>query len=152
MPVLLRSEVENPPVSLQSMSKKAEQLLQSIDLSESELSILIVDDERMTELNAGYRQKESPTNVLSFPLLDDENEPGPVLLGDIVISIDTALRESEERNISIENYLDILLVHGLAHLLGHDHERSEQHAEEMASLEKQLLKKLHSICTNPLTT
>ena len=151
MAVLLRSEVDRLPVTLLHLKKTAEHLLEIVDLTDNELSILIVSDHRIAELNTAYRHKEGPTNVLSFPLLEEDDLPGPVLLGDIVISIDTAVREATEKDISIDRYLEILLVHGLTHLLGYDHEHGRKDAEKMASFEMALLEKLNSNHTNPLT-
>jgi len=105
----------------------------------------------MAELNSAYRHKDTPTNVLSFPMHDDDIHPEAILLGDIVISIDTATRESTEKNIPLESYLTILQVHGLTHLLGYDHDRGDQEAQKMASFEKKLLEKLNSEYNNPLT-
>lgn len=152
MAVLLRSEVNILSFDLDYIRQTAKKLLELVDHAESELSILLVSDSRMAELNSIYRHKDTPTNVLSFPMHDDEDiHLEPILLGDIVISIDTAMRESTEKNVPLENYLTILQVHGLTHLLGYDHERDEQDAQEMASFEKKLLAKLNSEYNNPLT-
>lgn len=152
MTVLLRSEVNILSFDLDYIRQTAEKLLELVDHAESELSILLVSDSRMTELNSIYRHKDTPTNVLSFPMHDDEDiQREPILLGDIVISIDTAIRESTEKHVPLENYLTILQVHGLTHLLGYDHERDEQEAQKMASFEKKLLAKLNSEYNDPLT-
>jgi probable rRNA maturation factor len=151
MAVLLQSEVDSLSFDLDHIKQTAEKLLGLVNHAESELSILLVDDTRMTELNSIYRHKDTPTNVLSFPMHDDNIHPEAILLGDIVISIDTAIRESTEKYIPLENYLTILQVHGLTHLLGYDHERGEQEALEMASFEKKLLEKLNPEYNNPLT-
>ena len=152
MAVLLRSEVDSLSFDLDHIRQTAEKLLELVNHVESELSILLVSDSRMAELNLTYRHKDTPTNVLSFPMHDDDIHPEPILLGDIVISIDTAMRESTEKNVPLENYLTILQVHGLTHLLGYDHERDEQEAQEMASFEKKLLAKLNSEYNDPLTS
>ena len=153
MAVLLRSEVDNLAFDLNQISQTATKLLELVNHRQSELSILFVSDSRMAELNSAYRHKNTATNVLSFPMDEDSGTPGgQVLLGDIVISVDTATRESIKKNIPLENYLTILLVHGLVHLLGYDHEQSEQEAMQMASYEKKLLEKFNYSCNNPLTT
>lgn len=152
MTVLLRSEVDTLSFDLEHIKKTAEKLLELVNHTKSELSILLVSDNRMAELNSSYRNKNTATNVLSFPMDDDEDiQPEEILLGDIIISIDTAMRESTEKHIPLENYLTILQVHGLTHLLGYDHERGEQEAREMASFEKKLLQKLNAHYNNPLT-
>ncbi len=94
----------------------------------AELSILLVDDVRMTELNAQHRQRREPTDVLSFPMSEVPVVPGQPdrVLGDIVISLDTAARQARVHRHSLELELRQLLAHGLLHLLGFDHgNRSE---------------------------
>ncbi len=147
MPVLLRSEVNPRPRTLARLKKTANTLLESAALADYELSILLVDDNRMMELNSTYRGINKPTNVLSFPIaeeiVDDPSSPLPKMLGDIVISLDTAAREASENGSILEDYLSILLVHGFVHLLGYDHERGEEDALRMTDREKELLRKLN---------
>jgi probable rRNA maturation factor len=108
-----------------------------------ELSILIVDDDQMAELNETYLGRSGPTNVMAFPMRE-----GPFadinsnLLGDVVISLDTACREAEAEGIKIEERLEQLLVHGILHLSGFDHENSEEDAQAMREKEEELLKLL----------
>ncbi len=139
MPVFIKNEHKLCRYSLKSLENDAENLLIICNIADKELSILLVDDQQMTELNNQYRQKNKPTNVLSFPL-DDGNEDN--LLGDIVISLDTARNEALEENITMHNRVRTLLVHGLAHLLGYDHERSSREALEMTNKEKYLQSQL----------
>lgn len=106
----------------------------------NELSVLFVDDAEMAELNARYRDRRGPTNVLSFPMgggPEPEVETG--MLGDVVISLDTARREAAEAGEGLEETVDRLLVHGLLHLLGYDHENGEAEAEEMEREERRVL-------------
>ena len=91
--------------------------------TESELSILIVDDTEMTGINRQYRQIDHTTDVLSFPMQEGEfGGIAPEMLGDIVISAETAEMMSRERGTALEAVLDLLLVHGILHLVGLDHE------------------------------
>ena len=104
----------------------------------SELSIALVDDAAIAELNAGYRDKRGPTDVLSFSLLEGEDaEHRGGLLGDVVISVETAARQAAERRRGLDDELARLMVHGLCHLVGHDHERDDE-AREMAAEERRL--------------
>lgn len=151
MAVLLRSEVRPSPVSLPQLKKTAAALLRHAGRKQCELSILLVDDRRMTELNSSFRGKNKPTNVLSFPMAGDAAWPGPPLLGDIVISLDTAAREAEEAGTTLADRITVLLVHGLVHLLGHDHERGPEEAAAMAALEKDLLQLLCAKDLAPLS-
>lgn len=142
MPVLVTTEIDQLSCSLRQLEKTAETLLAHTGRNDYELSILLVDDRRMTELNSSYRGKHTPTNVLSFPMLDpdDEEENGmPRLLGDIVISLDTAEREATETGRSLDDYLAVLLVHGYVHLLGFDHEQGEEEEAGMRAMEKKFL-------------
>lgn len=115
---------------------------------DTEVSILLVDDETIRTLNCDYRGKDASTDVLSFPL-EEENEadgepeviggPSGRLLGDIVISIETARKQAVEYNHSLERELAFLAVHGLLHLLGHDHEKAAVAAKTMRAEEKRIL-------------
>ncbi len=142
MSVLLRSDVDPSPFPLEKLENTAVELLRLAGYAESELSILLVDDKKMTELNTSYRGKNKTTNVLSFPMLDDEISVGPQLLGDIVISLDTAAREAASADKNLFDHVTVLLVHGLVHLLGYDHERGDAEAKKMTARETELLEKL----------
>lgn len=140
MPVLLRSEVDSLPFPLDTLKNTAETLLSLAGHGESELSILLVDDAHIRQLNTTYRGKNTATNVLSFPLFDDD--AGLKMLGDIVISVDTAVREAKTQGKILTDYLSVLLVHGFIHLLGFDHELGEEQAREMRKKENDLLQKI----------
>ncbi len=106
--------------------------------NDRELSILITGDDRIHELNRQYLNRDKPTNVLSFPMTGaDGIETG--MLGDIVISVDTAKREADEMGITFHERIYELLVHGLLHLMGYDHEKSEKDERIMRKEEKRLL-------------
>jgi probable rRNA maturation factor len=108
--------------------------------TESELSVLIVDDSEMARLNHQYRQVAHAADVLSFPMLEGEfGEIAPEMLGDVVISAQTAKAMSEETGAAFESVLDLLLVHGILHLLGLDHEAGPVQAEEMKKRTEELL-------------
>lgn len=89
----------------------------------------------MHRLNLQYREKDKPTDVLSFPLAD---ELQPHLLGDVVISIETAARQAQRRKHSLREELQILLIHGILHLLGYDHELSRSEAIRMHRKEREI--------------
>ena len=108
----------------------------------SELSILFTDDAAIQVLNREWRGKDKATNVLSFPAFPVEpGDPLPPMLGDIVLACETVRREADEENKPFEHHLTHLMVHGLLHLLGYDHE-TEEEAEEMEGLERQILSSL----------
>lgn len=93
---------------------------------------MLADDAALRALNARWRQQDKPTNVLSFPAGDS------VLLGDVVLAFETVRREASEQGKSLADHMSHLVVHGVLHLLGHDHERPRD-ADVMESLERQVL-------------
>ena len=106
-----------------------------------EISIKLTDDAEVRTLNAAYRGKDTPTNVLSFPMVQydlletlDIGDDGEVLLGDIVLARETCTREAEEKGISFADHATHLIVHGTLHLLGYDH-MVEHEAEAMEAIE-----------------
>ena len=108
--------------------------------TESELSILIVDDEEMAKLNQQYRGIHQATDVLSFPMLEGEfGQICPQMLGDIVISAQTAGEICRESGAALQAVLDLLLAHGILHLLGLDHEAGPAEASEMRLKTTELL-------------
>lgn len=107
-----------------------------------ELSVLLCNDEFIRELNKDWRDEDSPTDVLSMSQHIPELELPILMLGDIVISVETAARQAEERGHSLLDEIRILLVHGLLHLLGFDHEISGEAEAEMEKEEELLLKSL----------
>ncbi len=112
-----------------------------------EISILITDDAQVRELNRTYRGKDKATNVLSFPMQEGEfSDITPGLLGDVVISLETARSEAVQADISLEERMSQLLIHGILHLLGFDHERGEAQARQM---EEKSLALLRLIEQNP---
>lgn len=106
---------------------------------ESELSIVLTDDVEIKKLNREWRQKNKATNVLSFPAFETAvgQKPGP-MLGDIVLAFETIEQEALESNIRFLDHLSHLIVHGLLHLLGYDHE-IDMDAEQMEALEIEIL-------------
>ena len=113
------------------------------ELANSRLSASLVfaDDATVHALNAEWRGKDKPTNVLSFPMLERDElcalsaEGPPELLGDIVLALETCTREAEEKGASLADHAAHLIIHGLLHLAGHDHETSPADAQAMEMLE-----------------
>ncbi|WP_395393390.1 rRNA maturation RNase YbeY [Novosphingobium sp. BL-8A] len=108
-------------------------------------SVLFTSDEEVHALNREWRAKDKPTNVLSFPMLDRADllalaEDGPPeMLGDLALAAETCAREAADKGISVENHATHLIVHGLLHLAGLDHEISDADAEAMEALETKAL-------------
>lgn len=106
---------------------------------DSELSLVFTDDAHIRALNAGWRGKDKPTNVLSFPAFPPrKGAPLPPMLGDVILAFETVRDEARLEEKPFDHHLSHLLVHGLLHLLGYDHETDED-AEEMEALERQVL-------------
>ena len=102
---------------------------------------MITDDAQVRDLNRTYRGKDAPTNVLSFPMQEGEfSDITPGLLGDVVISLDTARAEAIAAGISTDERMSQLLIHGILHLIGFDHELGENQAREMEKKSLELLR------------
>ena len=123
------------------IEQDCQKLLRLAGKEDYELSIVLTSDTTIQEINATWRQKDKPTNVLSFPMDDEEDSLHP-MLGDIIISIDTAKREALAKHHSLQTYLTRLLVHGFTHLLGYDHEKSDEDYDKMLAVEQDFLQKL----------
>lgn len=167
MPVLLQNRQRAVAVNCAWLGRTAEAVLAAARVEAAELSLVLVSDRRMRSLNRRYRKKDRTTDVLAFPLLDRRSpapaaslgprtRPGasgaggcdiaksrlrgvPILLGDVVISMPTAKRQAAALGHSLRDEVARLLVHGVLHLLGYDHERSERDALLMARKEKAVL-------------
>lgn len=122
------------------MQEKAQTILNALDFPESELSIVLVDDQRICELNSTYLQRKGPTNVIAFPMREGSFvDLNAHLLGDVVISMDTCARESEQADLSFQVRFYQLLIHGILHLFGYDHVHDEEEARRMEEKSKELL-------------
>ena len=112
----------------------------------AEISVKFTTDEEVHALNAEYRDKNKPTNVLSFPMVDPDllealatAGAGEALLGDVVLAHGVCTREAAEKGVSVADHAAHLVVHGALHLLGYDHEESEEEAEAMEAAERRAL-------------
>jgi probable rRNA maturation factor len=115
-------------------------VLEDLAFDDAELSILITDDKHISQLNSQYLGRDGPTNVLAFPMTSgpppDIESP---MLGDVVVSADTAIRESDEMREPLAETICRLLIHGFLHLLHYDHEGSPEEAKRMEKEEIRLL-------------
>lgn len=124
MPVHVQTRaLRSSPVRSAVVRDAAQRMLRALRLPKAELSVLLCDDDTIHELNRDYRKKDKPTDVLAFAMREGEGaDPGSDLLGDVVISIDTARRQAAERSRTVKSEVTFLLAHGLLHLLGYDHQ------------------------------
>ncbi len=149
MPTNLKShcDLASFSVNIKKLQHDSDWLLQECNVQDYNVNILLVNDPEIQALNKRYRDKNKPTNVLSFPFADGADESLQNLpvkeLGDIIISVESALRESLEYGQTFQERMTWLVVHGMLHLLGYDHERSRKAERIMFSKEKELLGKLN---------
>lgn len=134
MPVLItRRAPGSPALAARQVRTLAERMLQKLRMEGAELSLLLTDDPTIHALNLEHRGKDSPTDVLAFPLMDPDDEQLATLesgpLGDVVISLDTAQRQASRRNVDLKEEVCHLLAHGLLHLIGYDHQTDAEEAE-----------------------
>lgn len=122
-------------VSTATVKRRADKMLASLGLGGAEVSIALVDDATIHELNRDYRDKDKPTDVLAFAMEEGEPAPaagGPRLLGDVIVSVDTAAKQARKRRRPLLDEITMLLAHGLLHLLGYDHQTDEEEREMLA--------------------
>lgn len=126
------------------LRRHAGEVLTALRLPDAELSVLLVNDVAMRRLNRDWRGKDRPTDVLSFAQSEGPGGAPAGLLGDVVISLDTARRQAAERGAALGDELLRLLIHGVLHLLGYDHERSPVEARRMQRRERALARRVMS--------
>jgi len=133
----------------ENLIRLVEKILLYLDLSaRSELCVSLVSDRDMRKLNRQYRQIDSTTDVLCFP---QKSEATPDLLGDIVISYETAVRHSLRLEITVEEELRLLVVHAVLHLLGFDHKKKKER-DAMREKEKEVLNHLAEVLRSGSTS
>ena len=120
--VYYRNDIKRSGVNGRALVATARKLLAAVGETNSSLSLTLVDDESIRELNRDHRGKDKATDVLSFPM-EDTLSPER-LLGDIVISVETARRQAADYDAPVQREIERLLIHGVLHLMGHDHERA----------------------------
>ena len=123
------------------LKKVALTVLGLVEQENVELSLALVGNAEMQKLNAKYRRMNHPTDVLSFPM-EEKLLQETRLLGDVIISVEQAAEQARERRRTLDEEMTTLLIHGIVHLLGYDHERSAKDARIMGRLEKKILGQL----------
>jgi probable rRNA maturation factor len=145
---------------LKTISGLARAVLKDLGCRDNaELSILLTDNDGIQRLNKKYLKKDKPTDVLSFPMYEKDGKrgvggrgwkkisphptshiPHPIILGDVVISVETAKAQIKENGVTLDQELARLLIHGILHLLGFDHAKNSKEARRMRKEEERLLK------------
>ena len=143
MGVLIENRQNRYKIAPKPLKKIAQTILDALGRPDGELSILLLDDPQIAVLNEDYLQREGPTNVIAFPMQEGAfAEINPDLLGDVVISLETAAKEGLEAGVSMEDRLEELMIHGILHLFGYDHEISEKEAGRMEAKSRELLARI----------
>jgi probable rRNA maturation factor len=140
MPVDLVRRGAGKKYPARPVKNTALEVLRLVKRENVELSLALVGNPEIRKLNAQYRDKDYATDVLSFPA--EDRLPGPPLLGDVVISVSKAQAQARERGRTLEEEMTTLLIHGIVHLLGYDHERSAHEARVMGRLERKIYRAL----------
>ena len=142
MSVAVTSRARRAGIRAAAVRRDAAHLLRLLD-RDAELSIVLVDDAEMRRLNGLYRRIDRPTDVLAFAMREGGgSDLHPHVLGDVVISLDTAGRQAAARGVSTADEVRVLLTHGVLHLLGYDHERSPAEARRMFRKQRDLIRQL----------
>jgi probable rRNA maturation factor len=126
MTILIENRQKKIPINRRQIRSSLGRLLKRLGLEEREVSLLLVDNEEIQEINRLYLDRDHPTNVISFAMSEgDYGDINPQLLGDIIISVERAMAEGESSGLSLKESLDYLMIHGLLHLLGYNHESGD---------------------------
>jgi probable rRNA maturation factor len=141
MPVELVRRAAGRKISSRRLKQVALVLLRLAKRGDAELSLALIGNAEMQKLNARYRHKDYATDVLSFPAAKNLPTEAP-LLGDVIISVDKAAEQAKEHRHKLDQEIVTLLIHGIVHLLGYDHERSAREARAMMRMEKKMARQL----------
>jgi probable rRNA maturation factor len=127
-------------VDVGRLRRSLKRLLKELGLTDSDVCLLLVDDDQIREINKNYLQRDRPTNVISFAMAEGAfGDVHPEILGDIILSVETAARDAMACDIDFMDEVEFLLIHGLLHLLGYDHEKvARNEAEKMEKMEREL--------------
>jgi len=140
MPVSLENRQKLFPIDSGRIRRSLKRLLKELDCEERDVCVLLIDDKKIREINSSCLNRDRPTNVISFSMTEGEfGGINPQILGDIVISVETAFRDASAGRLDLMDELEFLMIHGLLHLLGYDHEEeAAEKAAEMKTREREL--------------
>ena len=143
MTVLIETRKKIKGLRKGEVQKTATRILELLNCSEAELSILLVDDKEIQIINRDYRKIDSATDVIAFAMREGEfGDINDDMLGDVVISVETARRQAEETGREVWNEVRFLLIHGILHLLGYDHVNDDAERKRMEKKEQEIQKQL----------
>ena len=142
MGVLLRNDHPDINIDCNDIENIIIKIMDHLDCRNQEVSILLTGNKYIRRLNQEFRSIDQPTDVLSFPQNADEDPciPEKIILGDIAVSLDIAKAQAKEHGLDFKEEVILLLIHGILHLLGYDHEISEQDEKQMRNKTRELFK------------
>ena len=139
MKIWIRNRQKHTLLDLKKIRRAAQRILTELGLPDAEVSLLLVNDTQIQALNRRYLRLDKPTNVLAFSMREGEfSTLHPHLLGDLVISVETARRQMKRFGLDEMKMVILLMVHGILHLVGYEHEGTRKGAREMALQQKEL--------------
>jgi len=140
MSISIQNRQKRLTVDVGRVRRSLKRLLKELGCKDSEVSLLLVDDDQIREINKSYLQRDRPTNVISFAMTEGAfGDVHPEILGDIILSVETAARDAMACDIDFMDEVEFLLIHGLLHLVGYNHENVEsKEANKMKKLEQEL--------------
>ncbi len=149
MPISIQNRQKKERVNRRQLLRWGRQILSLQGCEDGELGIIFVSDRRIRTYNRAYRNHDKPTDVLAFPMREGiGGNLHPTFLGDVMISVETAARDARTAGRPFQEQIRILLIHGILHLMGYDHERSAVEARRMRRQEGILLNALNAPLPN----
>ena len=141
MSILIENRQKKINVDLKHVKKVLRNIMNYLNWTDREISLLLVDDHEIRKMNTQYLNRDYSTNVLTFSLSEGEfGDINPKVLGDIVISVETALKDADEAGIELNDELEFLMIHGMLHLLNYNHENvGENEVKKMERKEQEVL-------------
>ena len=141
MKISIQNQQKRILLNLKKVRGATQKILTELGFLDAELSVVLVDDVRIRDLNRRYLNRDKPTNVLAFPMREGEfSTLHPNLLGDLVISVETAKRQSDRLGLDEMEMVILLMVHGVLHLIGYEHEGTKKGGREMSLKQKELFR------------
>jgi probable rRNA maturation factor len=140
MPIIIENRQKQISIDRRSVRRAMSGIMKCLNCSDKVISLLFVDDKEIREINRRYLSRDYPTNVISFSLTEGEfGDINPNILGDIVISAETAFKDAEKSGIDFNDELAFLMIHGVLHLLDYNHENASQvKTQKMKRKEREL--------------
>jgi probable rRNA maturation factor len=140
MSVSIQNRQKKQKVDIGRTRRSLKRLLKELDCEDSEISLLLVDDDQIREFNRNYLQRDRPTNVISFAMMEGSfGNIHPEVMGDIILSVETAARDALAGHLDFMDEVEFLLIHALLHLIGYNHENTgTDEAEKMKNREREL--------------